>query len=92
MSVDYSHNHLYRQTGTTNPVVSRCVCGHVLEWHYRLRLNDKGTDMGFAFRALDANRCPSNTCDCSTPKWDGQEPAKLPNLLATERDAETPAA
>ena len=91
MTVDYSHNTKYAQNGLTNPIVSRCVCGHVLEWHYALGRSEKDGSTGFLFRSPHANRCPSNTCECSQPQWDGKEPAKLPNLLV-QRDAASPAA
>lgn len=85
--IDYSHNPKYYADGKHTPVVSRCVCGHVLEWHYLVLPNSSP-----AYRHHNANRCPSGSCDCTTPLWDGEPPAKLPNIAATRSDAAVPAA
>jgi len=89
---DFSHNALYTPHGTAIPVVSRCVCGHVLEWHYRLILSRAHGGLVPAYRHAQSDRCPSHTCDCPRPQWDGQEPAKLANVLAAQGTPAEPAA
>lgn len=82
--VDYSHNPGYAKSanGKETPIVSRCVCGHILEWHFRLVLSTQWGGMSPAFRHENADTCPAtaNGCPCTVPEWDGQEPAKLPAL------------
>lgn len=90
--IDYSHNPSYAPNGVTTPTVSRCTCGHVLEFHYKLLMSQQRGSMVPAFRHASADRCPSSACDCTTPQWDGEKPAKLPNLVATRSDQAAPAA
>lgn len=83
MPVDYSHNPGYQKSanGLQTPTVSRCTCGHVLEWHYRI-INSGNLVASPAFRHQDADTCPATPfgCPCTVPEWDGQPPAKLPAL------------
>ena len=90
--IDYSHNKKYSPNGVTTPTVSRCVCGHVLEWHFKVIKSENAYVMSPAYRHPNADTCPSNTCDCTQPAWDGNPPAKLPDILATPRSQSVPAA
>jgi hypothetical protein len=54
------------------PVVRRCVCGHVYEWHWFV-----GKTGGVIMSTEHGNRCPAWTCDCVKAIWDGADPKRL---------------
>lgn len=64
----YPENPAYKQFGTELQTVTRCVCGHVMEWHYCV-----GEHGGMLFKH-------DPDCECSTAEWDGEEPAQLPSV------------
>lgn len=76
----------YHADGKHTPAVTRCVCGHVMEWHYKLLKSQDGY-MSPGFRHQQADTCPSNTCDCSKPEWDGKPAEKLPDVTPRSRKA-----
>ena len=55
------------------PTVSRCVCGHVYEWHYAVH-----PEGGFLLDHRDSNRCADWTCECKRREHDGNDPQQLP--------------
>lgn len=54
------------------PIVRRCVCGHVLDWHWRV-----GQTGGVVLDPVNGPRCADWTCECKKPEHDGNEPEQL---------------
>ena len=63
----------YKPYGTSLQWVTKCVCGHAMEYHFHIPPDGIPRYNNPEFN----DRCPHGRCECTQPVHDGGEPRQL---------------